>query len=249
MKTLLLTLKGGFSSWGSFSVGNDRGIERIPTGSAILGLAGACIGLDINDHANIKSWYSSFWVSTCSAFEYGPNSLGQYCYPMLTVDYQTAKGRFGMTGQEKKIESHRCYITDGLDVAAILPRHAEAEEWLDLLVYAFEQPTFTPYLGRMSNPFTVPPRSFGERLEQVDTLSELGEKLCQRLIAYDVGGMPPARCLLRFPADLPLKIGDITDDWLKVGKSQTPDQRSGGLRTFSQRNVVDYMRELQSQAG
>lgn len=64
MKGVLLTLKGTIRSWGGPSIGDDRWTEQWPTASAILGVTGACIGVDKNDTEQVTSWYGGFDVCT-----------------------------------------------------------------------------------------------------------------------------------------------------------------------------------------
>lgn len=242
MNALLLTLKGGYRSWGGLSVGSDRWTNLIPTASAILGLAGACIGLDAEDVDQVKAWYEGFWISSCTSLEYA--QLGERLSPLVISDYQTVCGKFGMSGQNKQIESYRGLVTDGLDVVAIMPCHSKAEKWLEELVFAFEQPRFTPYLGRRSYPLSSPPRFQGEKLVEFCTWGDLANTLVVRLSGNHLNEGRVLRCLWRVPCDLDLEKGVLEEKWLKIGSNRVLDQRSSFYRTFSSRCVCDYVCEI-----
>ena len=238
MKALFISMRGVRRSWGCLSVGHNRWSEEIPTASAVLGLLGACIGLNARDSAAVKAWYAGFFVSTCSVFEFTNND--EIISPTLLTDFQTAQGSFGMSCQKKQEISYRQYYTDGFDVAAVLPRHQMAEEWTQILVSACEQPIYTPYLGRRSNPLSAPLRKVGEKLDECSSVAELGEKLHSRMV--EDCGWDVSRCLWRVPQNLELSDGVVCENWVQMGDNMVMDQRSSGLRFFSNRAVVDYLR-------
>lgn len=253
MRALLITLKGSVRSWGTVSAGDDRWTEPYPTASAVLGMAGACMGVDTNSQEQMSAWYNAFSVCIASATSFvkksprPPNAI--FYFPELMTDYHTTKKSLSMDGKERlhPTESLRGYITDALDVAAIVPRSYEAEEWLLDLVYAFEQPKFTPYLGRRCNSLSAPPLEPGEGVVEINSVDELCGKLFLRLSGLSIGDLSPSACLLRLPSYLVEQEGYPGENWLTIGQMSIADQRSGPLRTFEHRLVCEFHRSIETE--
>ena len=150
-----------------------------------------------------------------------------------------------MAKQKKDtIISHRGYITDCIDIAAIIPVHQEATKWLHDLVYAFHQPAFTPYLGRRANVFSVPLLEQGERSRKYKTYMEIIEELYQRLALAKIGSLEPCCCLLRIPQQY-IETGLLLQhNWTKRGTKQQPDKRSTGFQSYEQRIVMQFQKNM-----
>lgn len=251
MNCLLLSLQGSLRSWGATSIGDDRWTQRLPTASAILGLTGACMGADHHSSNQIKAWYSGFFVCTLSAVLYeNPQLYGitSTHHPVLISDYHTTSSSLTMADKPKEhaIISYRGYISDGLDVAALIPRHGDAETWLEQLVFALQQPTYTPYLGRRSNPLSAPLTDPGETVLRVDSTEDLCERLFSRLSALSVGDLKPTKCLLRLPLELD-ENSSLLNKWSDAGTDVMAEHRSGFLRTFENRTVRLYRRDFNNE--
>ncbi len=250
MNGLFLTLKGSMRSWGCTSIGDDRWSEQFPTASAILGLTGACIGVDYNDSEQTTTWYSSFFVCTISALSYENkyHSKPTY-YPAVLTDYQTTKNSLNMNNTRRKgaIISNRSYIANGLDVAAIIPVHTKAEEWLKQLSFAIQQPHFIPYLGRRANPLSAPLAEPGEKIAHADNIEELLELLFLRFSHQRIGNNKPAECLLRIPNALKKENDTFKENWIFSGNVTLSDQRAGLLRCYKNRSVQTYRRTIEAQ--
>lgn len=141
MNALLLTFKGSMRSWGSTSVGDDRSTEFNPTASGILGLAGACMGVDNSNHDRVNAWYNAFYVCSLNTLSYTQtiqSGMNKANYPKVLTDYQTVRKSRNMDNKirQETIVSLRHYLSDALDVAAIIPAHDNAEEWLEQLAFA-----------------------------------------------------------------------------------------------------------------
>src|SRR5690349_19421562 len=57
---LMLKLKGPMQAWGSYSYEDYRPTEKFPTRSCLVGLLGACLGIDRKDLENQKVLNASF---------------------------------------------------------------------------------------------------------------------------------------------------------------------------------------------
>ncbi len=252
MNCLFLTLKGAMRSWGTTSIGDDRWTDQWPTTSAILGLTGACMGVDHHDPGQVSSWYNGFLVCSASAVSYkkryGYGQKREY-HPAMESDYQTIRNSLNMNGKRRKdtIVSHRGYIADGLDITALVPIHNNAEQWLEQLVFAVQQPHFTPYLGRRAFPLSAPLVKPGEKVEEVNSVKEICKKMIARLAEQNIGDLQPSRCKLRIPVALLGNTADFTKEWLFAGEDVVADDRSGYLRSFKGRKVCNFYCEINTE--
>lgn len=247
MNALLLTLKGSLRSWGGTSVGDNRWTEQHPTCSALLGLAGACMGIDKHNHEQVTAWYNGFHVCTLTAVSYKHKERSGFKrnhHPIMFSDYQTAKNSLNMDGKRRPgtIVTHRGYLADALDVAAIIPIHNAAEDWLNQLKFAVQQPCFTPYLGRRSNPLSAPLTEPGEKVVTVHSTEELSELLFDRLSHQQIGEWRSSSCEFRVPRSLLMGTKVLGKNWIYSGKEMVADHRTGALRFFKNREVYKFRR-------
>lgn len=157
MKTLVLSLRGPWRSWGGLSIGDDRWTTTRPTASAALGLLGACAGIDRHTPELVEAWYRSWSVITASAKHWQMGRQG--IDATLTSDYQTAHNSLKMDGSlnDAAVVSRRGYLEGAREVVALI-LNADAEEgFYDLAVRGLKNPVYPPFLGRRSNPLSEPP--------------------------------------------------------------------------------------------
>lgn len=252
MNGLLLTLKGSMRSWGEISIGDDRWTGNWPTASAVLGLAGACMGVDNHDPDQVTAWYNGFMVCTLSAVSYRYKHNSRFRdkhHPVVLSDFHTIRNSLNMNGKRRQdaIISHRGYLADSLDVAAIVPVHNAAEEWLEQLVFAVQQPCFTPYLGRRSNPLSAPLIEPEEKVVRVQSSEDLCELLFWRLSHLQTGEWLLAECMLRIPRQLQSESETFTKKWSFAGEEVVADHRAGFQRFFKNRTVCMYRRKKENQ--
>jgi CRISPR system Cascade subunit CasD len=246
MKASLITLRANYRSWGTFSVGNHRSTEMLPTASGILGLGAACIGLIRGSPNNVKAWYSGFWIVTCSSTKFtDENDFSKILFPSVTTDYQTAQGNFSMNGETRIAESYSEYIENTIDVAAIIPKHSEASIWLSQLQSAFEQPRSTPYLGRRSCVLSAPLTEIGDQVIEITSIEDLAETLAKRLEKERLGSWICSEYLLRIPKLLSCNDKPIGKRWQRLYEKTILDERSSAMRFFSSREVIDYLGKRQ----
>lgn len=250
MKCLFLTLKGNLRSWGTDSVGDDRPTGNFPTESAILGIGGACIGIDQNSSTQVKAWYGGFRVVTLSATSFintNRSNNKQFCTPNILTDFQTVNSSLSMSNKirQKPILSNREYITDGLDTAVIIARHQNAKQWIEQLALAVQQPSFTPYLGRKSNTFGTPLTEPGETAINITSIEKLCEILYHRLSKISIGHLRPNKCTLRVPIDLDNGKNNLCQKWRYKRTETINDSRSSAFRTFENRKTHLYTRTFE----
>lgn len=155
---LTFTLVAPMAAFGAIAVGERRPTWDRPARSAVLGLVGACLGVEREDDAG----------QAALAAEYGVALL---CHApgRVLADYHTAqvpptrgKRRFATRAAELEapdlstILSRRDYRTGAWHLGALWAR-AESPRWtLDVIADAMRAPGFVPYLGRKSCPLGLP---------------------------------------------------------------------------------------------
>ncbi len=157
---LTFALVAPLASFGSLAVGERRqGWDR-PGRSAVLGLVGACLGIERADEAG----------QAALAGEYG---LALLCERpgLLLADYHTAqvpsaqrnrrfRTRAAELGVPKRelntILTRRDYRTGAWHLAALWLRDGQPRWPLEAIASAMRHPAFVPYLGRKSCPLGLP---------------------------------------------------------------------------------------------
>lgn len=155
---LTFALVAPLASFGALAVGERRPTWDRPARSAVLGLAGACLGVEREDDA----------AQSALAADYGVALL---CHApgRLLADYHTAqvpptrgKRRFATRADELRapdlatILSRRDYRTGAWHLVALWAR-GPAPRWsLHDVAVAMRAPGFVPYLGRKACPLGLP---------------------------------------------------------------------------------------------
>jgi CRISPR system Cascade subunit CasD len=155
---LTFALVAPLASFGSIAVGERRSGWDRPGRSAVLGLLGACLGVEREDDA----------AQDALAHQYG---LALLCHApgRLLADYHTAQvpsahrsRRFNTRAQElaapelNTILSRRDYRSGAWHLAAVWPQVPEPRWPLAAVAEAMKRPGFVPYLGRKSCPLGLP---------------------------------------------------------------------------------------------
>jgi CRISPR system Cascade subunit CasD len=155
---LTFALVAPLASFGAIAVGERRSGWDRPGRSAVLGLVGACLGLEREDDAGQEALASGYAVALLC------HSPGRLLADYHTTQVPSAKrGRRFATRAEELAEpelntilSRRDYRSGAWHLGAIWPRHHTARWALEDLAEAMLQPRFVPYLGRKSCPLGVP---------------------------------------------------------------------------------------------
>jgi CRISPR system Cascade subunit CasD len=155
---LTFALVAPLAAFGGIAVGERRSGWDRPARSAVLGLVGACLGLEREDAV----------AQAALAEGYGLALLCQ-APGRLLADYHTAQVPSAQRGQSfatraeelrapelNTILSRRDYRSGAWHLGALWPRDATVRWSLDTLAEAMRRPTFTPYLGRKSCPLGLP---------------------------------------------------------------------------------------------
>ncbi len=173
---LTFALVAPMASFGSIAVGERRSGWDRPARSAVLGLMGACLGLEREDDAEQNSLAQDYAVALLC------HAPGRLLADYHTTQVPSAKrGRRFATRAEELAEpelntilSRRDYRIGAWHLGAVWPR-TETPRWtLEELADAMQHPIFVPYLGRKSCPLGVP---LGPRIAAAeDVIAALRER-------------------------------------------------------------------------
>lgn len=165
---LTFTLSAPLGAMGELAVGERRDSALRPARSALLGLIGACLGLDRADEPAQQALEAGYHLAT--ATQSGPQPL---------IDYHTAQvpsRQRGVTFATRREE-----LADRLVLNTILSQReyrgdlrARVAVWtrgdprwsLDAIERAMQTPHFIPYFGRKSCPLDRP---MAPRLREAET--------------------------------------------------------------------------------
>jgi len=144
---LILKLQGPLQAWGRESFEGLRPSELFPGRSALLGLLGACLGIDRIDRKGLQALASSV------SFAVRVDQQGQ-----KMTDYHTVKNaREDYRGLKSHdtIQTWREYWQDASYTVAVW-NNDDASISLEKIEQALKRPLFTPVLGRRSCPLARP---------------------------------------------------------------------------------------------
>lgn len=155
---LTFALIAPIASFGAIAVGERRPTWDRPARSAVLGLVGACLGVEREDDAGQAALAEGYGVA-----------LLCHAPGRLLADYHTAqvppargKRRFATRREELQapdlatILSRRDYRTGAWHLAAMWARNPAPRWSLPDIAAAMKAPGFVPYLGRKSCPLGLP---------------------------------------------------------------------------------------------
>lgn len=156
---LTFTLFAPIASFGAIAVGERRESWSRPARSAVLGLVGACLGIEREDAEEQAALEREFGFALLCGTSGG--SLADF--HTLQVG-RPARGQTFRTRAEElnsntvdTILTRRDYRVSAWHLAALWVRSEVDPRWaLEDLADAMKQPAFTPYLGRRACPLGLP---------------------------------------------------------------------------------------------
>lgn len=148
MKYLILKLQGGMQAWGTHTYEDYRPTNLFPTRSGMVGLLGACLGIERQDIKSRKCLNEGLLIAV--------RADEQQWRPQIITDYHTILDARKVNGKprDNAILSSREYICDAQFTIAISLRTCEIK--LAELAEAVRYPFYTPVLGRKSCPLYRP---------------------------------------------------------------------------------------------
>lgn len=170
---LILKLQGPMQAWGRESFEGLRPSELFPGRSALLGLLGACLGVERTDQNRQQDLAGSV------SFAVRVDKQGQ-----KMTDYHTVKNaREDYRGLKSHdtIQTWREYWQDACYTVAVW-NNPDAVVLLAEIAQAVKQPIYTPVLGRRSCPLARP--LFETLLSAESALSALAQIGCNQGTVY-----------------------------------------------------------------
>lgn len=174
---LILKLQGVMQAWGDHTFEGLRPSGNYPTRSALIGLLGACLGIDRRDQQGQQALADSFKYAVrldTQRAVWGKNVAEMQSFNTLKMtDYHTVKdARADYVGLKsiETIQTWREYLYDAAFTLAIWNTE-QAEYSLEALQAAVQKPRYTPFLGRRSCPLTRP--LYEDRVQAVNALQAL----------------------------------------------------------------------------
>ena len=199
---LVLRLDGPMQAWGTHTFEDFRPSNLFPTRSGLLGLLGACLGIDRRDHARLEQLDASveFTVRADRAvlrpYTEKPTPKGAVKLP----DFHTVLAARKVDGSANKnaVMSRREYLFDAAFTVAIGAKPAPPFT-LEAIAEALRRPCYTPVLGRRSCPITRPLLE-GAPIEVSDAKAALASALPVGGLIYAEGDLESTQ---------PLRIRDV----------------------------------------
>lgn len=156
---LILRLDGPMQAWGTHTFEDFRPSSLFPTRSGLLGLLGACLGIDRSDHAGLEQLAQSveFTVRADRAVRRPDVEQLISKAAVKLPDYHTILDARKVDGSTNKnaVESRREYLFDAA-FTVVIGEKQNAPVTLTAIADALLRPCFTPVLGRRSCPISRP---------------------------------------------------------------------------------------------
>jgi len=159
---LIIKLQGAMQAWGGHTFEDYRPSHIFPTRSAVVGLLGACLGIDRADIQGIADLNASFELTVRGdQRKVQTEQFGQIKKKTLTMqkmtDFHTVLDARKVDGAPRKdaIISHREYLCDA-EFSLALGFRNNAVFSLEKVKDAIQKPHYTPSLGRRSCPIQRP---------------------------------------------------------------------------------------------
>lgn len=199
---LILRLDGPMQVWGTHTFEDFRPSNLFPTRSGLLGLLGACLGIDRRDHAGLEQLAASVEF-TVRVDRSAPRPEPDKPAPKAAVklpDFHTVLAARKVDGSANKnpVVSRREYLFDAAFTVAVGEKSG-ASVSLAAIAHALRRPCFTPVLGRRACPIARPLLECGP-VEAADAKTALAN-------THPVGGMIYAEG--EWVSDQPMQIRDV----------------------------------------
>jgi CRISPR system Cascade subunit CasD len=176
---LILRLDGPMQAWGTHTFEDYRPVNPFPTRSGLLGLIGACLGIDRRDAAGQRALADSLALTVrvdreASRLELERERPAAHKTALKASDYHTVLDARKVDGSTNRypIVSQREYLFDAVFTVAVGNR-PDPPIALDVVAEALRRPLFTPTLGRRSCPLCRPLLNSPALIEAADAKAAL----------------------------------------------------------------------------
>ncbi len=199
---LIVRLDGPMQAWGTHTYEDFRPSSLFPTRSGLLGLLGACLGIERGDDEALKRLASSvdFSVRIDESTARPETTESAPKVAIKLADFHTVLDARKVDGSANRnpVVSRREYLFDAAFTVAVGERPS-ASPGLEAIADGLRRPYFTPVLGRRSCPITRPLVDGGV-LEAVDAVAALSRVSPMGGIIYAEGESVSAQ---------PMQIRDV----------------------------------------
>lgn len=200
---LILRLDGPMQAWGTHTFEDFRPSNLFPTRSGLLGLLGACLGIDRRDHAGLEQLAASVELTVrVDGSVLRPETEKPILKAAVKLpDYHTVIEARRANRPPKKgetIQSWREYLFDAAFTVAIGEKPG-APITLEAIAHALRRPCFTPVLGRRACPITRPLLDNGP-VDAADAKAALANALPSGGMIYAEG---------EWGSEQPMRIRDV----------------------------------------
>ncbi len=158
---LIIKLQGAMQAWGGHTYEDYRPSLIFPTRSGIVGLLGACLGIEREDLTALKALDRSFHLTVRAnkrKIVQRENSAAKPPVSMQKItDFHTVQHARKVDGKPRTeaIVSRREYLCDA-EFTLALAFAENAGYGLERVKQAIQKPVYTPFLGRRSCPIQRP---------------------------------------------------------------------------------------------
>ncbi|MFN0040842.1 MAG: type I-E CRISPR-associated protein Cas5/CasD [Burkholderiales bacterium] len=156
---LILRLDGPMQAWGTHTFEDFRPSNLYPTRSGLLGLLGACLGVERGDLAGQTNLAASVEITVRVDSQLArPGKERPVAKPGIKLpDFHTVMDARKVDGSKNEfpVVSRREYLFDAAFTVAVGSRPG-ASVSLEQIAEALRRPCYTPALGRRSCPLTRP---------------------------------------------------------------------------------------------
>ena len=158
---LIIKLQGAMQAWGGHTYEDYRPSLIFPTRSAIVGLLGACLGIEREDIQSLKALNESFQLTVRANKRKIVQRESSEDKPPVSMqkitDFHTVQQARKSDGKPRPeaIVSRREYLCDAeFTLALVFVKNAVFS--LEQVKQSIQKPVYTPFLGRRSCPIQRP---------------------------------------------------------------------------------------------
>ncbi|EGW22009.1 type I-E CRISPR-associated protein Cas5/CasD [Methylobacter tundripaludum] len=153
---LIIKLQGAMQAWGGHTYEDYRPSLIFPTRSGIVGLLGACLGIEREDIKALKALDKSFQLTVRTnkrKISQRESTEDKFVSMQKITDFHTVQHARKVDGKPRPeaIVSRREYLCDA-EFTLAMAFVKDADYGLEQVKQAIQKPVYTPFLGRRSCP-------------------------------------------------------------------------------------------------
>lgn len=213
---LILKLQGTMQAWGTHTYEDYRPSNIFPTRSAVVGLLGACIGIERDDIKARESLNASFTLTVRADIR--KDKKGKPLKTVRITDYHTVLDARKVDGTARKdaIVSQREYLCDS-EFTLALAFHPNAGYGIEEIKKAVRKPKYTPFLGRRSCPIQTPLLPKEKSVVPAESVEEALKKIePYNGTIYSESELPGSSPMRLRDIPMPTKVRQFATRWVHI---------------------------------